>query len=596
MTTTSFSLNDLNQIVEEISSERYSRLGSEERIRKAYFHTAIRYLLFSYDLTDEEIIEDIENDNNDQGIDFFYVTQDERPRIYVVQVKHHQEFPLGKQKEAVTKMRDEIDFLLSRQKSTGFSERRKDRFWQIREVKERDPQFHFVLLLTGEAEAKLKKDEFADGLFDDEKNVLRVIDRNGLLQLVQSADKPRSVSTTMKLDKKSFVPISERGEYRWCYGLVSIKDYVEATKGLGDDLFALNPRLFLSANAGPNKAMMATLEDAVERKRFHFYNNGITAVCKRMTSESSSKDFANVLLEGLRVVNGCQTTETLWKWAPHNLESATKTKVMIRIIESDGDEELNQKISQTTNSQSAILASDLVANDTNQKSLKEALQKSPTNPYFYENRRGEWNKVAPHQKLELVVPPSEWGTQSGKQYRKITLREMAQVLQAVCGLPEQAKEGVSTLFKPGNLRYPKIFSESWTNPNQVLLVADLYKFVSRKENWLPVGASPEERDLAGLGRFYICHLIYETWKGGGRPSFSNDPANFKLIDAEMSQSIRSNFITEISDLPWMATLSLVQTLEREEFAIDGKRALLRISENRPRIQEMFKNLKSLRTS
>ena len=173
---------------------------------------------------------------------------------------------------------------------------------------------------------------------------------------------------------------------------------------------------------------------------------------------------------------------------------------------------------------------------------------------------------------------------------------MAQVLQAVCGLPEQAKEGVSTLFKPGNLRYPKIFSESWTNPNQVLLVADLYKFVSRKENWLPVGASPEERDLAGLGRFYICHLIYETWKGGGRPSFSNDPANFKLIDAEMSQSIRSNFITEISDLPWMATLSLVQTLEREEFAIDGKRALLRISENRPRIQEMFKNLKSLRTS
>ena len=146
MTTTSFSLNDLNQIVEEISSERYSRLGSEERIRKAYFHTAIRYLLFSYDLTDEEIIEDIENDNNDQGIDFFYVTQDERPRIYVVQVKHHQEFPLGKQKEAVTKMRDEIDFLLSRQKSTGFSERRKDRFWQIREVKERDPQFHFVLL------------------------------------------------------------------------------------------------------------------------------------------------------------------------------------------------------------------------------------------------------------------------------------------------------------------------------------------------------------------------------------------------------------------------------------------------------------------
>ena len=604
MNETSLSLQDLNEIIEGFSSEIYSKLAPAERERKAYFHAAIKYLLYPYDLTDGEIDEEIgkkithqiETDNNDQGIDFFYATQDERPIIYVVQVKHHKDFPLGKQKEAVIKMRAEIDYLLSRQKSTGFDEKRKDRFYALKGVQGKEPQFQFVLLLTGEAEAKLSKDDFANGLYDDDSHVLKVIDRSGLLKLVESAERPRSVSTTMKLDKNSFVGIPARGNYKWCYGLVSVKDYVDATKGLGDDLFALNPRLFLNPSAGPNKAMLATLESPIERKNFHFYNNGITAVCKKIEKISESEDavFAHVSLEGLRVVNGCQTTETLWNWAKREAEAAVKTKVMIRIIESEDDEELNQKISQTTNSQSAILASDLVANDKIQIRLKNALSTSP-NPYFYENRRGGWRKLPQHDRLQLLVQHGEWGgDSSGKQYRKIVLREMAQILQAVCGLPEQAKEGVANLFKPGNSRYPKIFDESWSHPDQVLLVADLYRFVSRKDNWVPDIATEKELSMAALGRFYICHLIYETWKGGGRPSFSNDPTNIKLIDAENSKKIRNDLVKQIGNLPWKATLSLTQTLEDEAFDIESPRALLRISENRSRIQEKFKTIQSIR--
>jgi hypothetical protein len=601
MTSGPLSFNDLNEIIEEISSDWYSRLSPAERERKAYFHAAIKYLLFSYDLTDEEIeeeideriIDQIENDNNDQGIDFFYVTQDERPKIYVVQVKHHKQFPLGQQKEAVNKMQAEIDLLLSRQKSRGFNEKRKDRFHQLKEVQEKEPQFQFVLLLTGGAEAKLSEDDFAEGLYNEDSCFLKVIDRKGLLTLIESAERPRSVSTTMKIDKQSFVPFHEKGSYKWVSGLVTVKDYVEATRGLGDDLFALNPRLFLSASAGPNKAMISTLENPVERKNFHFYNNGITAVCKKITKKSDEDRFSLVLLEGLRVVNGCQTTETLWKWAKHNAEAAAKTRVMIRIIESDDDEELNRKLSQTTNSQSAILASDLVANDKIQKRLKDALLSSPTSPYFYENRRGEWKKLPQRDRLQLLVSHGEWGENIGKQYRKITLREMAQVLQAVCGLPEQAKEGVATLFKPSNTRYPKLFSESWSHEDQVLLVADLYRFVSRKDNWLKKSASEEENTMAGLGRFYICHLIYETWKGGGRPTFSNDPANVKLIDPENSKIIRDNFVSNVGQLPWLATLSLVRTMENHKSEIESKRALLRISENRSRIQEIFKTVHSI---
>jgi hypothetical protein len=587
VTENSFSLSDLVQIVDEIRSEHFSRLAEDEGRRKAFFLVAIKYLLFSYDLSDEEIIEEIENDHSDQGIDYFFVSSEERPRVFVVQVKHHQEFPKSKQKEAVTKMRTEVDFLLSRHNSRGLTERQRDRFSELKAVRDEDPQINYILLLTGGAPTTLRSEDFGDGQFESDNCVLQVVDQNGLLQLLERADRPRSVTTVMSLDKKMFVPVAERGAYSWCYGLVTIEHYVNATKSHGDDLFALNPRLFLSSSAGPNKAMLKTLEDPSEQRLFHFYNNGITAVCEKMTPKSQNSETVEVELRGLRVVNGCQTTETLWKWASQNPDAAKKTKIMIRIIESQDDDDLNRKISQFTNSQSAILASDLIANDLIQKRMKSALQDDGERPYLYENRRGEWNKTARHRRLSYVIPPSEWSTDAGKQYRKIGLREMSQVLQAVCGLPEQAKEGVATLFKPGNARYPKIFRDSWVTPSQVLLAADLYRFISKKENWIPADANEEEREMAGLGRFYICHLIYETWRGDGRPDFSANREELQLIGPEKSQSIRENFRDKVSNLPWLATVSLIYTFKDERYSIDGKRALLRKSENRGPIQSEY---------
>ncbi len=594
MTENSFSLSDLVQIVDEIRSEHFSRLAEDEGRRKAFFLVAIKYLLFSYDLSDEEIIEEIENDHSDQGIDYFFVSSEERPRVFVVQVKHHQEFPKSKQKEAVTKMRTEVDFLLSRHNSRGLTERQRDRFSELKAVRDEDPQINYILLLTGGAPTTLRSEDFGDGQFESDNCVLQVVDQNGLLQLLERADRPRSVTTVMTLDKKMFVPVAERGAYSWCYGLVTIEHYVNATKSHGDDLFALNPRLFLSSSAGPNKAMLKTLEDPSEQRLFHFYNNGITAVCEKMTPKSQNSETVEVELRGLRVVNGCQTTETLWKWASQNPDAAKKTKIMIRIIESQDDDDLNRKISQFTNSQSAILASDLIANDLIQKRMKSALQDDGERPYLYENRRGEWNKTARHKRLSYVIPPSEWSINAGKQYRKIGLREMSQVLQAVCGLPEQAKEGVATLFKPGNARYPKIFRDSWVTPSQVLLAADLYRFISKKENWIPANAREDEREMAGLGRFYICHLIYETWRSDGRPDFSANREEVQLIDPEKSQSIRENFKAEVSNLPWLATLSLIRTFKDPRYSIDGKRALLRKSENRSRIQDEYERMISIR--
>jgi hypothetical protein len=581
-------IDQLNIDELEVQSETYPNRGNLEGRRFARFHVAIKYLLNAYELTSEEISDQVLTDWNDQGIDFFYKTEDDSPVVYVVQVKDDQEYAKAKQLDAITKMKKEIDFLLSRQRvSSDWSEKKKERYSDLKEIRNATFRIRYVLLLTGGASASISTDDFSSDWFDESERTLSVFDRNGIAELLQHANSPRSLNTQLTLTlSKAGVQPELNGSPKFLFGLITVSDYVKATENLGTDLFSLNPRLFLSSSSGPNYKMLETLNSPVERKNFHLFNNGITAVCKKFAIEHG--DISRAKVEGLLVVNGCQTTETLWKWAKNidNRESAQNTSVMIRVIETVDDEELARKISQTTNAQTSILSSDLVANDEYQTRLKTALESATSNPFFYENRRGSYKKLTATKKETFKIGPND---QDGKGYRTISLREMAQVLQSVTGMPEQAKEGISTLFKSENARYRTIFFESWEDAEQVLLVADLFKFVCKKSLWISDRADELEVALASLGRFYITHLIYETWRGGGRPNFDLESnAYSKLIDADASRLLRQNLVEEVGGLAMKATRSLAKV--KKSHSIDGNRALLRQSEHKEAIREKFVDL------
>jgi hypothetical protein len=578
----------------EFRDSIYFKYEDSKAMRKARFHNSINYLLFEQGLSDGEIAEQVESDYSDQGIDFFHVTEDDLPKVWVVQVKDHENFTKSNQREAVVKMTTEIDDLLTRQRvGPSWPDVRKERYYQLKKIREGSFQIKYVLILTGSAEADLDQDEdFPESAFNGDTSTLLVIDRKKICELVQHSDNPRELDAELQISfSEAGVQEAKDGRPKYLFGLISIFDYVSATKKLGTELFALNPRLFLSANAGPNRGMLTTLEDPAGRKVFHLLNNGITAVCKKLdVSLKGSSGSAKV--QGLLVVNGCQTTETLWHWTrdPDAMKQAKDVSVMVRIIESGKDEELSRRISQTTNSQSAIVSSDLVANDDIQKRLKSALLDSAQKPTFYENRRGEWRKLSAAKKLEFRIPDGEF-LSSGVQYRKMTLREMAQVLQAVLGHPDQAKEGITSLFKVGSKRYPEIFSSSWTEPVQVQLVADLFRFISNKNNWLKVNPTSEENEMASLGRFYISYLVYESWRGGGRPRFPKDGgSSSELFDAELSEQKLVNLKDEATKLANLANYSLVRTLSNNSGIIDDKRALLRVGSNKILIQSTFEDV------
>ena len=70
-------------------------------------------------------------------------------------------------------------------------------------------------------------------------------------------------------------------------------------------IFRLNPRGPLGNKV--NAEIKRTLNDPTDRRRFHVLNNGITAIC-----DSYRLDGDQLLVRNFQIINGCQTTVTIW--------------------------------------------------------------------------------------------------------------------------------------------------------------------------------------------------------------------------------------------------------------------------------------------
>jgi hypothetical protein len=408
-----------------------------------------------------------------------------------------------------------------------------------------------------------------------------------LLNLFCSGTAPQESNAVFTVDSDKFFAFDGGTGNRLVQVLISAEEYVKGTYPIGIELFRLNPRLFLSKAAGPNKGMKATLE-STESELFHLLNNGITGVCESLQVDNVGGRI-KITASNLQIVNGCQTTETIWAWAR---KAADRSKVMVplRLVQSGSDEALSRRISMTTNSQSAIAAADLVANDDIQKSVKSALAQYGI---FYESRRGEWRKLTTGERNQLKKHSHDW---SSDEILKINLRELGQALLSVTGKPNQAKEQIAGLFKEQNRNtYREVFDGSWEDPSQIAFVAMLYIYLRDIDNWVPATASKEFRTLAGLGRFYVMYLIYEYWRKTdgafvGTVSQRAEDQELLVDDGYSQDWIEAFDPDEISQDAVLAVKSLDWVLRTSNGAIDGNRALLRQGAHKVAIEDRFRTL------
>jgi len=147
-------------------------------------------------------------------------------------------------------------------------------------------------------------------------------------------------------------------------------------------LFRKNVRQSLGLTNKVNKGLKQTLSGE-NPQYFFLYHNGITALCKRLQFDPATR---NLTLEGLSVVNGCQSLNTVLACS-EKVKTASNAYVLFRFYEIP-QHDLADKISVNTNNQSAVKPRDLRANDKRVVALKRAYEDTYRDGYFI-TKRGE---------------------------------------------------------------------------------------------------------------------------------------------------------------------------------------------------------------
>jgi hypothetical protein len=192
-------------------------------------------------------------------------------------------------------------------------------------------------------------------------------------------------------------------------GLIDLYEFLVAYRARTEDLDQLyerNVRRFLGSRGRVNKGIQATLRDAPER--FGLFNNGITVVVAGYDSTSEHE----LLLTEPYIVNGCQTTRTIWEVCHQKLEAggtgedpaleewrqrAGQGVVVTKIVKvGDDGEEMLQSITRYTNSQNAVREKDFLALTSDFR--RWASQMADQYGVFLEIQRGAWDSRRAYQR------------------------------------------------------------------------------------------------------------------------------------------------------------------------------------------------------
>ncbi|MDR1483423.1 MAG: AIPR family protein [Planctomycetaceae bacterium] len=184
-----------------------------------------------------------------------------------------------------------------------------------------------------------------------------------------------------------------------------LKNYKTKTGDL-DQLFEKNVRKFLGSRKKVNMKIQKTLkgeEDKKSPRYFGLYNNGITFVVKDVVNASQKNN--TWILHNPFIVNGCQTTRSIWEVFQAKLDSGgsgenqdindwkkeIERAIVVTKIAKVGEDRngLLLAITRHTNSQNAVAERDFISLDDNFRNW--AKQMKEKYKIYLETQRGGWD-------------------------------------------------------------------------------------------------------------------------------------------------------------------------------------------------------------
>ena len=330
-----------------------------------------------------ETKEDVTDGPDDKQIDSL-VVDDNNNVVYVIQGKfvgqtHVDAEPLREVLASWIQLKD-----LVKLQETG-NQKLKRRLVEVATAFEDDYSVAFELIITGEltesANADLAsfQEELAEA--DDFPAEFHVVDPDELQRRYDIALERENplISHRIELDTAKYITM-EIGGTNCVVAAVPLRECIKFPGIKDGTLFQKNVRQSLGLNNSVNKGIKESIYGKAHQD-FFFYHNGITAICNSLSVSDGA-----LTVRGLSVVNGCQSLNTILSCS-EKVKRLDDAFVMIRFYEIP-ERHRADRISISTNSQSAVKPRDLRSNDRRVLSLKRSYEERYPKGYFI-TKRGE---------------------------------------------------------------------------------------------------------------------------------------------------------------------------------------------------------------
>jgi hypothetical protein len=269
----------------------------------------------------------------------------------------------------------------------------------------------------------------------------------------------------------------------------------------GGRLLEQNVRSFLSTKNSVNKGMRETISSAPDK--FFAFNNGITGTAEDATFESKDDGLYLTHLKNFQIVNGGQTTATLYATAIKDKLDMSNIAVQMKlsIVSPEKANELVPFISKFANSQTKVNDSDLFSNHPFHQRFEEFSRRisAPPKPgavagsfWFYERARGQYvneqayKTDAEKKKFQALNPRDQM----------LTKTELAKYLNTFEMLPNIVSKGAQYSFSEFAKRVTNSWDQSDSNISEgffrsLIAMAIMFKRLeklvqAKKEEWFIV--------------------------------------------------------------------------------------------------------------
>jgi len=366
------------KIFEEIKQDYYQQKFPNDGQR------FVAWYLRNIHLRDmNETLSDITDGANDKQIDAI-VVDDDNNTIYVIQGKF-----IGENTVDAVPLREVLSSWVQLKDLVRLQENCNDKLKRkLSEVAiglDDDYDVVFELITTGSLTTGAQNDlaTFQANLAeaDDFPASIHLLDEEELrvrYDMALDRENP-SIKHSMNLEEGKYIRM-DIGGTNVVISAISIKDCLNIPGIKDGTLFQKNVRQSLGLNNRVNKGIKSTIFH--DNTNFFFYHNGITAICKKMKFENNG----SLSLRGLSVVNGCQSLNTILSCS-EKVKTLDDSYIMFRFYEIP-ERDRSDKISVSTNSQSAVKPRDLRSNDKRVLSLKKLYEQKYPRGYFI-TKRGE---------------------------------------------------------------------------------------------------------------------------------------------------------------------------------------------------------------